>query len=678
MKKLFYLLSSAALLFGAASCDKGDVEENIVPEVKKTSIVLNATIADDTRTTLDGKKVDWAEGDCIYLVTEDATWGYSYEEDQAGNTIAAYQYTEGAFTDISSVELPPLTEGEEYTVYAMYTNQKSYHRSESSTHRVADVQTQDCEDPTAHIATNDALVGKFTVTGGAVNTVDVTMNHIYTMMEVDVKNTTGKEIKIIKFEMEAEDAKLAGVSTVNFVENPITIDTPTSGSNKITVSVTNGTVANNGSLPIYFVMAPLSNYSGKVTFRAHDANGFTYTKSVTLSNISFNSGAYNTTSYTISTPNETVDFSGTYAILAKRDGVMYYISSDNGSSANNRKAVNTELASIESQGDYAFPNSAMWMFEKVEDTNLYTIKSVATNAWLNKAAGGSNYGKLTTNLTYAEQAIVSYDAANGLYTIYSSAYPTRTLALNSSSSSDYWAFYNGHINTLQLVGCAPNFEMNVSDVTIDAAAVDGGVVDVTVLYGEGWTIAVSDDANWLTTEATLNGSNQVVYNADANDGDVRTATVTLTAKKAGKADVVKTFTIKQNKAISGGITKDFVFADLLDYTDLTELTTAITQTPISILFEKGEYSSSSKYRNSNKYVTFYGKNTMTISGATIRQVTVTFTSESYAGNNKISVDNGNWEVNGAVGVWTGSTNAIIFTNGHTAQARIKSVSVVYE
>ena len=128
---------------------------------------------------------------------------------------------------------------------------------------------------------------------------NITMAHLYTLMQVNVKNGTEADIVVTKFEMTAAGADLAGVFYVESFETP-SISTKSGASSTITVNVTNGTVEEGMSLPVYFVMAPLSDYSGDVTFKVTDASGNTYTRTVTLSNVTFAAGKYNTTPYTIS------------------------------------------------------------------------------------------------------------------------------------------------------------------------------------------------------------------------------------------------------------------------------------------------------------------------------------------------------------------------------------------
>lgn len=550
MKKFFYLMSAAVALLGMVACDKSEIEEPKTPAVEKSNFVLYADIAADARTTLDGKKVDWADGDMLYLVTSDATWGQPYVSSSETNahTIAQYKYTDGAFVDNSDAELPALTNGTEYTVYAMYTpGQMSYHRAAASTHLLSATQMQDCTDPTAHIAANDAMVGKFTVTPPATSA-SVSMSHLYTMMEVDVKNNSGADLTITQFEMEAANAELAGTFTVGFANTPIDITNSKNATNKICVKVANGMVAAGASLPIYFVMAPLANYSGDVTFTVTDSNGYTYTKTVALTNKSFEAGKYNKTSYAISEGVAPTDYSGTYVIMqAGSNDNYYYISASNGSSANNRKAVDTAVTTIPASLNSipSMSNAARWIIAKVDGEQTYTMQSADSEQYITGASSSSNYATMGT-ADNAEKVEIEYNEDSQTYTIVSAAVG-KALSLNESYG--IYAFYTtSYAHDLCLVPATEALlDMSVAeDVALTADAANG-TVDVVLANNEGWTVAVSNNSGgWLTTENALNGSNQIVYSATANTGDAREAVVSVTATKGTESKTI-TFTVSQDK-----------------------------------------------------------------------------------------------------------------------------------
>ena len=295
MKKYFFFALTAAMM-SFAGCQEMEQEAPVNPNESGSTFEFVADIA-QTKTTLDvanGYKVDWEEGDLVYMVTSDGTWGKPYSDDKYAATIAEFKYADGKFTSDATI-----ADGE-YIFKGMYAtaSQKSYHRGASSTHKLEATQTQDCANPTEHIKANDALVGTFTATVPVAEMAKMNMSHLYTLMQVNIKNATGAAVEVAKFEMTAAGADLAGIFNVTAFDTPA-LTTKQDATSTITVNVTGGSVENNASRPVYFVMAPLSNYAGDVTFKVTDSEGKTYTKTVTMNGISFEAGKYNTTPYTI-------------------------------------------------------------------------------------------------------------------------------------------------------------------------------------------------------------------------------------------------------------------------------------------------------------------------------------------------------------------------------------------
>ena len=295
MKKVsLFALATAVMSF--AGCQEMEQEAPKNPNEGGSTIEFVADIA-QTKTTLDvanGYKVDWEDGDVVYMVTSDGTWGKPYNDDKNAETIAEFKYADGKFNSEATIA------NGEYTFKGMYAaaSQKSYHRGASSTHQLEAIQTQDCAKPTAHIKANDALVGTFTATVPMAEMAKMNMSHLYTLMQVNVKNATGADVEVAKFEMTAAGADLAAIFNVTAFDTPA-LTTKQDATSTITVNVTGGSVEKNASLPVYFVMAPLSNYAGDITFKVTDSEGKTYTKKVKMNGISFEAGKYNTTPYTI-------------------------------------------------------------------------------------------------------------------------------------------------------------------------------------------------------------------------------------------------------------------------------------------------------------------------------------------------------------------------------------------
>lgn len=299
MKKFSILLSAALVMFALTGC-QNDINEGINNEnnTEGTTFVLSANI-DSSRTTTDATtyEVEWEDGDVIYLATTDEEWGPAYNsgenKDTAYPKAFTYSAAEGIFTTDATIS------NGEHTFNAIYEaeSQRSYHRGASTTHKLIANQTMDAENPTATLKENDALAGQFTLTTPTGSAGSVTMKHLYALMQVNIKNNTGADITITNFMM-ATPANLAGVFNVTFGETP-SVSIKSGASDNINVAISNGTVADGETLPVYFLIAPLANHSGEVKFVVTDTDGNTYTKAITVSNLTFAAGTYNTTPYTI-------------------------------------------------------------------------------------------------------------------------------------------------------------------------------------------------------------------------------------------------------------------------------------------------------------------------------------------------------------------------------------------
>ena len=289
MKKYIFLaVAAVTLLF--VSCQKNELHPS-----EPSGFELIANIAKTKTTLSEDFKVDWEEGDVLYMVTSDGTWGKPYNDDKSAASIAEFVYESGKFSTTSLID--PAT----YIFKAMYAteDQKSFHRGASSTHKLNATQSQNCADPTAEVKKNDALVGTFEAKVPMTKPAEVNMQHLYTLMRVDIKNATGASVEVKSFEMTAAGADLAAIFNVVAFDTP-SLTTKQDASETITVNLAGGIVDNDASLPVYFVMAPLTNYTGDVTFKVTDSANKTYTKTVKMSGISFEAGHYNTTPYTIS------------------------------------------------------------------------------------------------------------------------------------------------------------------------------------------------------------------------------------------------------------------------------------------------------------------------------------------------------------------------------------------
>ena len=302
MKKYFILLSAAFVSIALASCqketDKHDepvvepkVEEGVIP------FELNASI-DQTKTTLNTSTyaLSWEDSDVLYAVTTDAAWGDgTSSSDASGDNIATFTYSDGKFTTDKVIAAGAHT----FNFIYEGSNQKKYHRATGTTHQLSATQDVDAENPAQTLKANDALVGQITKTIPA-SLADITMSHIYTLMKVTIKNKLGEAVTATKFEIQIEDEDIAGIFDVAFDTPGVSLKS--GGKDKITVNITNGAIADEGTIDVYFVMAPVTSFTGDVTFTVTDSNDNIYTKTNAVADLTFAAGTYNTANFSLKVP----------------------------------------------------------------------------------------------------------------------------------------------------------------------------------------------------------------------------------------------------------------------------------------------------------------------------------------------------------------------------------------
>lgn len=547
MKKYSIILSAVFGLFALASCQKVSEivapGENDKPASVPFELVANIDEPVATKTTLDVSSwaVDWEDGDIIYAVTTDAEWGVAYKDDNDAETVAEFTYdsTNKKFTTTSTI-----SDGE-HTFNFLYSNgtQKSYHRGASTTHSLYTNQTFDASNPTENIKAYDALAAQLTATTPA-SLAGVSMSHLYTLMKVTLKNKTGNDITATKFEISADSGTyLYGIHTVTFGSTPTTAYSK-NGGNMLAVNIANGAIAAGETLDVYFVMAPLSNYSGDITFVVTDSENKTYTKTNAVTSLSLAAGTYNTATYTFKKADEEECVSlnwlyegGTSSDLEAVSGVK-------------TSGLGTDYAESHAPYRVKFDTSGDYIQVKTDQA----IGSVEVGV---KLIAGKD--------TDGEGAIVIYGSADGVtYTQVESlsmaGAQNDILTLKTTATFDESYRYVRLVFTKKVnIGVGPISIYKVStgeDPTISAEVID----DVAIAGGTFTTTYTL--SNWSGGDdvvATCDGT--VVTEATASDGTVsytvapnytksaKTGTITLTSVTNGV-----TITINVSQLASSGLT----------------------------------------------------------------------------------------------------------------------------
>lgn len=427
MKKHIVFFSAFLGLFAFASCEKEvntpEQESNTIRKSIPFEVVAKTP---DTKTTVDAEtwEMDWEDGDVLYAVTTDEEWGAAYVSSEETNleTIAEFTYSGSKFSTTDEI-----SDGE-HTFNFLYTangSQKTYHRGKSTSFSLLSAQNEDAEAPTAALKMNDVLAGQVKATTPT-TFVNVSMKHLFTLMKVTLKNKTGEELTVNKFEISAEDAILAGIFNVTFGETP-SISLKQSGKSSIAVEITNGTIAAGGELPVYFVMAPLKDYSGNITFRVTDSEENTYTKTNAVSALSFTAGSYNTASYSLKGTDEKDEPTGdgTLEYPFNVAGAMAYINKEGKEDV----YVSGVVSKVVYEFDAEHETGTFWMSEDgqfyddlTKDFEAYKVYWLQNRAWVEgngQVKVGDHvvlHGKLTK---YSKSGIDTYETSQKEAYVYS-------------------------------------------------------------------------------------------------------------------------------------------------------------------------------------------------------------------------------------------------------------------
>ena len=531
MKNYSILLGAILGIFTLASCQK-EVDVNIpdTDVVKYVPFKLNADIP-QTRTTINPEtwEMDWEDGDILYAVTTDEEWGVAYKDDKDGESIAEFTYSDGHFGTTHTISAG------EHTFNFLYTagTQKSYHRGASTTFSLYHNQSMDATAPMANLKKYDALAGQVTVTTPT-DFANVSMDHLFTLMKVTIKNKTGNDMIVKKFEMETPGQLLTDIYTVSFGETiGITNNNhANTKSEKVTVTIDNGAISAGGELPVYFVIAPINNYSGDITFKVteavSDTEEQTYTKTNSVSGVTFNAGEYNTANFSLKEPDVVVPPTNfEWNLVTSSDqivaGAEVVIAAKNAAVAmsQTQNENNRATAAISKTDD-----KITWVDESLVQV-FEIVQGNSDNTFAFKCKDGANdgkyiYGGLTGNYLRTKSSV----DANSSWTISVTDSGVATIKANvtgdnvktwlryNSSSTVFSCYASGQGDVVLYIkgeAADPNAKAIISNGTIDVLA-----PGVSANYSDAYSLKNINE----TTETIVVTSTENVLNPTANNGTV--------------------------------------------------------------------------------------------------------------------------------------------------------------
>lgn len=293
MKNLFLSAGIvAASAFALASCSQ-ELTPAAPEQEKPVTYTLNVS-APETKTTVgDDWTVAWASGDAITAFVN------------GNGTTATFNYSSGnAFTTTDD-----LTLGESNNWYLLYPSSNkfvsvnggyAYGTTSNYWFNIpSKTNTQSSVGSKSHLG-GQPLYGVGTSTGSGAATVQ--MNHLVSVIRINVTNSSSAAINVTKVKVANDaDALMSGTYWINFTDGTTESSGDTYTHPYSELSVSNGTIAKNGSGDFYVPVHPFSLDSGKkvtVTLTFSDNSTATFEKAVS-SAVEFTAGHIKTRKITV-------------------------------------------------------------------------------------------------------------------------------------------------------------------------------------------------------------------------------------------------------------------------------------------------------------------------------------------------------------------------------------------
>lgn len=540
MRKSFITLGLiAAAAFTLTNCAKEIDNPVQTPESAGVPFEIVASTA-DTKTANDGMSTVWVAGDAVNVFYAEA--GTATYVDNGSFSVAEDDVEAGRFTGSLAEEL---TAGKTYDWYALYPyNSKlktpgehtsgytyigySTGLAQTGYNSMASLKGSVC--PLYGIATNVA----------AGETPSIMMNHLSSVVAINVTNTTDEPLTVTTASMTAEE-DLVGSYFIDVTTSPVTY-TP-SGANYVKktaiVNVSDGTALAKGeSAKLYVAIKPFTAAAGEKLILS--VNG--YEKELVLNeDLTFAAGKI-----------KTVNF------------------------AYDQEYVEVEALSLPWFEDFSS-----------KDLSKYVVKDGGTTTKLYESESDNLAGGQAPELLIAKNngsfsANIATDGYEGVLTLmFKSNYPDRITVSSSTSGVEVSKIANTEYQ-LNVTGAVEVFDVLLTNTTSSNTRVDDvylikGVPQTQTLSFEHSTLSFyigSEEAAAFTgqvlqgakTKVTYSSSNESVAEVDAETGVVTlkdvegSATITATAVATEEyKEATATYLIVLNAQSQGGQAKQYTF-----------------------------------------------------------------------------------------------------------------------
>ena len=635
MKKYLSCLGASLVAIAAlSSCNKELTDPN---EGIKGGIPFEicASVA-ETRTTIDEAfKTTWVvEGtaDQINLYHKEASAAeYVYDNAFSAQTV------DGKFSgELTSA----LETGKEYQWLAKYpydsyltTPAKGYSYIGS---RSDGTQSQEGLNNSAHLSGYYMpLVGKGTSLGTASPT--IIMEHASSVLEINVANNTEETLDVTSITFTAPES-IIGQFVIDYTGETTTYTEKTYASAVATLSVTDGAIAPGNSGKFYIAIKPFTVSSGVLKVAV---NG--YEKEITISNetvfaagkikkINFNYNVTQTAYIWDLSIDSTTEATAEKIAWTNSVADMECTQGEGGTAANNYYPGASNRTSTR-----FYSKSTLSITPKDGKSLTYYVFEATTEGYATVLAN-STWTNAVVNVVGTTVTVIAKDPS---------------LAV-SAAIGNTCGFTKVECHTDEAPVFAPIISATPTSINVPAAG-DVCTINYSIDFPvDGKSISATSDQDWVKS-FDYSTTGEISFVVDANTGDARTATVTLSYEGAENVVV----SISQNA--TGTVTEKEI--EIVGKFTSVENGLSLTYQGITITQLKGTSSTSP----STSYATattlrVYDGNTLTFSSdKTITKIVFTHTA-SYNGGSDTTADVGSYTRGTTSSTWTGSASEVTITN----------------
>lgn len=606
MKKSFiYAGAILAATISLTNCTKEiNSSEAALPEGIPFEICANPT----TKTTIDGLSTNWVAGDGIN-VFHAAAGSTSYVSDNEF-TIAG-DLTEGRFAGKLSDALGDGT----YDWYAIYPySEHIVSPANTSTgysyigSRSDKSQSQTGVDNMSHIAgENYPLYGKSTAPTSASEMPSINMKPAFSVLRVKVTNTTESALDVSNISFTAPEA-IVGTFYIDFSGDAAVYTDGNYVSEKASLAVTEASIAAGASADFYLAVKPFTAPDGSSL--ALSVNGYekelTLTKAIAfaaghIKTINFNYNVTQTAYIWDLSIDSTTEATAEKIAWTNSVADMECTQGEGGTAANNYYPGASNRTSTR-----FYSKSTLSITPKDGKSLTYYVFEATTEGYATVLAN-STWTNAVVNVVGTTVTVIAKDPSVAV----------------SAAIGNTCGFTKVECHTDPAPTIPPAINASPDSFIVEA---DGDVCTINYSIDfpvDGNTISATSDQDWVNT-FDYSTPGKISFAVDANTGDARTATITLSYKGAENV----TITVAQKSASSGETTSTTIEFTPSDFsgkgTTGTGSEVSVTKDGVTVSSDKGY--GATQFR-------VYSGGTLSVSSTVgnITKIEFTFSAKDYSG-----------------------------------------------